>query len=93
MHSIVGAPTIPSGPGCTDSAAPVRAGCGAGYVRELKRRVYNLFYDFHISVSVGSVQELKRTPTERTLRIKNNKVGCCVFEVYVPPPPSSSPMN
>ena len=89
MHSIAAgsAPTIHSGPGYAD-ASPFpasRATCGASYVRELKRWMYNLIHNFQMNLSVGSVEELRRTPAERTLRIKNNKAGCCIFEVFVSP--------
>jgi hypothetical protein len=94
MHSpTTSAPAVPSGPSCTRAdptaaarRAAARAGCGANYARELKRRVHSFFNNLHISITVGSVEEMRHKPTEQTLRIKNNKTGYCVFQVFVPHP-------
>ncbi|CUS13068.1 unnamed protein product [Tuber aestivum] len=81
MHSLAGAPVIPSGPSRATPVA-VKAGCAGRYMDEIRCRVKGILSGFHFSISVGCtlpVEEERRR--ERTLRIKNNRNGCCIYEV------------
>lgn len=82
MHGVAGGPVIPSGPSCTTPMA-VKAGCAGRYVDEIRYRVKGIFSGFHFSVSVGCTlpTEEEERKRERTLRIKNNRNGCCIYEV------------
>ncbi|CAZ84152.1 unnamed protein product [Tuber melanosporum] len=85
MHSFSGAPVIPSGPSRT-APTVAKAGCAGrymGYMGEIRCRVKGILSGFHFSISVGCtlpVEEVERR-RERTLRIKNNRNGCCIYEV------------
>ncbi|RPB01022.1 hypothetical protein L873DRAFT_1678135 [Choiromyces venosus 120613-1] len=82
MHSIAGAPVIPSGPSCT-APRVVKAGCAGRYADGIHCRFKGILNRFHFSVSVGCTRpvEEEERKGERTLRIKNNRDGCCIYEV------------
>jgi hypothetical protein len=65
-----------------------------GLLTEVRHKVKNMIKGLHVSVSVsfgekGVLEEEVDAPRQRrkemTLRIKNNKTGSCVFEMFVLP--------
>jgi hypothetical protein len=62
-----------------------------GLLTEMRQKVKSMIKGLHVSVSIsfgekGVVEEIdapRQTRREMTLRIKNNKTGSCVFEMFV----------
>lgn len=54
-------------------------------VDDLKSRAKVMLDNIQISIVVRNQTQTAR-PTDQTLRIKNNKTGHCIYQVYVSPP-------
>lgn len=90
--SICESPVVASGPGGRNVAMVAllnsrpNIGCmGVNWcVDDLKSRAKLMLDNFQISIVVRNQTPIAR-PTDQTLRIKNNKTGHCIYQVYVSP--------